>query len=211
MQATKNNWLLFVFVTGLIGFFFLLDNFDNSVAFKKTTVVIQEREMDIPIPITILVPKAIKNIPDLKKFPPIRLIIPSIDVDAPVDHVGLTVKGAMGAPVEPDHTGWLKTYPIPGNKGSAVIDGHRGWLGHTPAAFDRLHELNVGDLVYVQDRSGSTTRFKVVNKKTYSFTQETMEVFAATGRRLNLITCEGDWNANEHNYSQRLVVFTEMD
>src|ERR1035437_3088718 len=56
---------------------------------------------------------------------PIRLKIPKINADAPVEYVGLAPDGSMGVPAGPNNVGWFDLGPRPGNIGSAVIAGHR--------------------------------------------------------------------------------------
>ena len=58
---------------------------------------------------------------------PVRLRIPSINVDAPVEYVGLTPDGAMDVPKERANVAWFNLGPRPGENGSAVVAGHYGW------------------------------------------------------------------------------------
>src|SRR5689334_11255756 len=55
---------------------------------------------------------------------PDRIIIPKIGVNAKVEQVGITFKGNMSTPKSFFDVGWYKYGTIPGNLGSAVIDGH---------------------------------------------------------------------------------------
>src|SRR5687767_14508030 len=72
---------------------------------------------------------------------PRRLKIPKISVDATVEHVGVTSEGDMAVPKSPDNTAWYNPGSRPGEIGSAVINGHYGWVNSTPAIFDNLHNL----------------------------------------------------------------------
>ena len=142
---------------------------------------------------------------------PIRLKIPEINVDAPLESVGLTAQGAAGVPEDPSDAAWLDAGPRPGEEGSAVIDGHFGWKDGIPAVFDDLSKLHTGDKLYVEDESGATTVFVVREIRTYGADEDASSVFSSTDGRahLNLITCEGVWNAAQQNYSDRLVVFAD--
>jgi sortase (surface protein transpeptidase) len=143
---------------------------------------------------------------------PMRLIIPKIGLEAAVEVVGLTADNAMAAPSGPATVGWYRLGPRPGNKGSAVIDGHSGYADGRAAAFDKLPELSKGDRLFVEDASGRRALFIV--RKTQLFAREAnaAEVFAPTAsRRLNLITCTGSFDAAAGTHSQRLVVFTDLD
>ena len=142
---------------------------------------------------------------------PVRLVIPKIGLDAAIEYVGLTADHAMAAPSGPDTVGWYKLGPRPGNKGSAVIDGHSGYASGQAAAFDDLPELAKGDTLYVEDARGRLASFVVRKTQLYARDANAVEVFAPTSsRRLNLITCTGAWDAAAGTHSQRLVVFTEL-
>ena len=123
---------------------------------------------------------------------PVRLIIPKIGVNAPVEKVGLTSGRDMASPSGPDTVGWYKFGPRPGNKGSAVIDGHSGYADDREAAFDDLPKLKVGDKLVVKDAAGKRLVFVVRRTKLYARNASAAGVFASTtSRRLNLITCTG--------------------
>ena len=142
---------------------------------------------------------------------PLRLKIPSLGVDAAVEYMGLTAAGAMDTPKGPDNVGWYKLGQRPGAIGSAVITGHFGWKNNLPAAFDNVHKLNPGDILYVEDDKGASTTFVVRELRQYGKNDDTKDVFGSSDGRahLNLITCEGTWNAAAKSYSNRLVVFTD--
>jgi LPXTG-site transpeptidase (sortase) family protein len=144
---------------------------------------------------------------------PIFLVIPKINVDAAIVPVGLTSDGAMGVPTGPTGTAWFELGPRPGEIGSAVIDGHEGWKGGIAAVFDNLYKLQIGDQVYVQDEQGAATAFVVRSSGTYGQNGDASDVFSSSDGKahLNLITCEGTWNAAEKSYSNRLVVFTDQE
>ena len=139
---------------------------------------------------------------------PIRLTIPKINVKAAIEDVGLTSQGSMDVPKGPADVAWFDLGPRPGEKGSAVIAGHEGWKDGIPAVFDDLHELQKGDELYVRDGNGATTAFVVREVRTYGQNDNSSGVFTSRDGKahLNLITCEGTWNAIQKSYSDRLVV-----
>lgn len=144
---------------------------------------------------------------------PVRLSIPAIGVDAALEYVGLTADGEVGVPEDPGDAAWLDAGPRPGEEGTAVIDGHYGWKDDIPAVFDDLIKLQKGDKVYVEDESGTTTVFVVRDIQTYGENENVPGVFVSSDGKahLNLITCEGVWNAASKSYSDRLVVFTDKE
>ncbi len=144
---------------------------------------------------------------------PVSLEIPKIGVNAAIDYVGITSKGELGVPTGPANAGWYAQGPRPGEKGSAVIDGHFGYKNHIPAVFDNLHALQKGDKLYVKDIRGITATFVVSQLKTYGPNDYASAVFRSSDGKahLNLITCQGDWNQAQKSYSTRLVVFADKE
>ena len=144
---------------------------------------------------------------------PVRLTIPKINVDASVESLGLASDGTMAAPKDPADVGWYNLGPRPGEIGSAVIDGHFGWKNNTPAVFDNIDTLRKGDKIYMEDGNGTIITFVVREIRTYDPTAEASEVFDSSDEKahLNLITCEGVWDAVSKSYSGRLVVFADKE
>ncbi len=142
---------------------------------------------------------------------PERLIIPAIDVDANIQHVGIAKSGNMAVPNNYTDVGWYRHGSAPGDLGNAVIAGHLDTGFGRPAVFLDLDKLVPGDELYVRDATGETVRFVVERLQTYDYTNAPMEeIFGtSTEARLNLITCDGAWNPDTKSYSQRLVVFTK--
>lgn len=158
-----------------------------------------------------LAPQGGSGVTGLAPGLPVRLQIPAINVDATIEHVGLTASGDLSVPTQPADVGWFEKGPRPGEKGSAVIDGHEGWKDSLPAAFDNLYKLRKGDKVYVTDASGATRTFVVRATQTFGQAASVPELFASSGGKvqLNLITCEGTWSTATQSYSGRLAVFTD--
>lgn len=147
-----------------------------------------------------------------KQYPfPVRLIIPTISVDADIESVGLAPDGAMDVPKERASAAWFNRGPRPGEDGSAVINGHYGWKDGKASVFDTLHTLRAGDTIYVQDSIGGITAFVVRELTYYNPKANASAVFNSDDgtAHLNLVTCEGVWDAVSKNYSQRLVVFAD--
>lgn len=142
------------------------------------------------------------------------LVMPAIGVNAPIEPVGRLSDGAMGVPVQRqwDGVGWYKYGPLPGEQGSAVIDGHLDRPGGSPAIFWRLHDLHVGDLVMVVNTSKPTLRFRVIKMAVYRPTDAPLQqIFENdSGKYLNLITCAGTWIPSIHQTTLRLVVYTVL-
>ena len=142
---------------------------------------------------------------------PVHLKIPSINVDAAIESVGITSQGDMAVPKSPANAAWYNRGPHPGERGSSVIDGHFGYKDNIPAVFDNLSKLRSGDKIYVEDEKGATNTFVVSKSRSYDPSANDSDVFVSSDGKahLNLITCEGAWNAALKSYSNRLVVFAD--
>ena len=141
---------------------------------------------------------------------PTRLRIPTIHLDAHIEHVGLLWE-AIDTPKNMSNVAWYKFWPLPGEKGSAIIDGHFGWVRGKPVVFNDLYKLHKWDKLYVDDRNGHTHAFIVRELRTYQ-EDDTMLTVLDSGddkAHLNLITCQGIWNKTTLWYPDRLVVFTD--
>src|SRR3989344_3298298 len=99
----------------------------------------------------------------------------------------------MAAPAVPERAGWYTLGPVPGEIGSAVIDGHSGWKDNIPAVFDTLYKLQIGDKIFIQNNSGEAVVFIVREIKTYNPEADASAVFLSHDGKshLNLITCAG--------------------
>lgn len=140
---------------------------------------------------------------------PQTLEIPSINVHASVEFVGIDAKKNMDVPKDPDNVGWYELGYTPGEQGNAVIAGHLD-TKTSPAVFAKLSQVKPGDEVLVHTQSGSTQRFIVEKIKQYPYDKFPLqEVFGdSEEKRLNLITCTGTFDFGKENYSHRTVVYT---
>lgn len=153
------------------------------------------------------------DLPTVQIGLPVRLKIPSINVDASVEYVGLTPDGAMDVPKERDNVAWFNLGPHPGEKGSSVIAGHYGWEDGKGSAFDNLYKLRKGDNIYIENYKGIIISFVVRESRRYDPKMNASNVFVSNDGKshLNLITCEGVWDKVSKSYSQRLVIFTDKE
>lgn len=157
-----------------------------------------------------IIQKTLQNIliPTQAKGLPVRLKIPKIKVDAVVEHVGVTAENAMDVPSNSANAAWFKLGPKPGEKGSAVMDGHVDGIDGGKGVFGDLRLLTEGDKIYVQNDQGKSVVFIVQNSRIYDEGTKVPDVFSRNdGAYLNLITCDGVWDGTKNTYTQRLVIF----
>lgn len=145
---------------------------------------------------------------------PVRLIIPAIEVDAYIQHIGLNADNnkEMDVPSNFTDVGWYEPGVRPGMQGSAVIAGHYNGKDVPEAVFYNLDNLQIGDEVVIMSAERIEDIFRVVKIETYAYDEATTEVFLSDDgkARLNLITCGGQWLVEENVYDTRTVIFTEQ-
>ncbi len=144
---------------------------------------------------------------------PVRLLIPSLNINANVQDVGITKSGAMGTPSNFTDVAWYKYGPMPGAPGSAVIDGHVDNGLALAGVFKHLADIKIGDNVTVVEKDGSQKQFVVTDIKSYPYQNTPSNIIFdhnTDGAHLNLITCEGAWVPAGKTYDHRLVVYTKL-
>jgi LPXTG-site transpeptidase (sortase) family protein len=147
-----------------------------------------------------------------KQMPrPIRIVIPSIKVSAPVIPLGLSPDRTLQVPTNFAHAGWFQGGPEPGETGPAVIVGHLA-SRRGPGVFYRLREVRVGELITIRLQDRSTVRYRVnsmvrVPKSGFP----TKRVYAGTKQpTLRLITCAGNLNVATGRHPDNYIVFASL-
>ena len=142
--------------------------------------------------------------------PPTRLLVPSINVNAAVESVGMDSQGRMGVPSQASNVAWYKLGSAPGDVGNAVIAGHLDWTTG-PAVFWYLGRVRKGDTISVARADGSSVQFVADATSTVPYDSSTDSLFTKNGPpALTLITCAGAWDRARGTYLQRLVVHATL-
>jgi len=142
---------------------------------------------------------------------PVRLAVPSLGVDAPVEPVGVRDDGQMALPEDVDRLGWYRFGPVPGGEGSAVLAGHVDDLRQGLGALAPLREAQPGAEVLVTDADGTATRWEVVSREVIEKQALPVDrLFARWGPpRLTLVTCGGPFLPEVGGYRDNVVVVAE--
>jgi LPXTG-site transpeptidase (sortase) family protein len=137
-----------------------------------------------------------------------RVVIPAIDVRAPLIAIGLNRDRSIQVPADVRETGWWRGGAIPGRKGSAVIVGHVDSQAG-PAVFHDLGQLGNGDRVTVVKKSGARVSFVVTGKRRVRKNDfPTDAVYDDTpDATIRLVTCTGEFNRASGHYRHNLIVF----
>ncbi|MYV65568.1 class F sortase [Streptomyces sp. SID2131] len=148
----------------------------------------------------------------LPRSRPTTVAVPAITIEAPVTDLGLDAEGRLAAPPvdNPRIVGWYAKGPTPGERGTAVVVGHRD-TRTGPAVFLNLGVLNPGNTVRVARADGKVAVFTVDRVKTYAKDDfPDKEVYGATGRpELRLLTCGGAFD-RKTGYDANIVVFAHL-
>src|SRR5581483_12473810 len=153
---------------------------------------------------TPLSPSSIPSQPVRQVGIPKKLVIEKLSIDADIESVGLDSEKRMDVPKKSENVGWYMLGFKPGEKGSAVIDGHFDKATGAPAVFYNLSQLAPHDLVKIVDAQNRTYTFQVTRSEMYDFDKLPLkEIFDSRDRgRLNLITCDGVFDQTSKNYSK---------
>ncbi|SIN37198.1 class F sortase [Micromonospora cremea] len=164
-----------------------------------------------PAAATTSVPVTAGELPaDAAIVPPVRLVIPDIDVTATVNAVGVNQRtNDFEVPPSVDQIGWYRYGPgLEAGAGSVVIAGHVDSAEQGAGAFFRLRELDRGDTLTATGSDGKARPYRVVAREEYVKTRIPLDrYFARDGKpRLTLITCGGPFDAKARRYRDNIVV-----
>lgn len=148
---------------------------------------------------------------DSQDFPS-RLQIPSLQIDANVQHVGIAKSGAMAVPNNFTDAAWYKYGALPGQEGTAVMDGHVDNGLSLAGVFKHLDSIQMGSDIYIVTASGQKLHYVVSDIQLYPYQAVPMSNILTTSgpARLALITCDGAWVQGNRTYDHRLVVYATL-
>ena len=142
-----------------------------------------------------------------------RFKIPSIGVDAPVTVRTIGSDGQMGVPNGRFDVVWydFSAYPsmggYPGDGGNAVFSGHVDYHPNYEAVFWDLHLVGPSDIIEVDLPNGSVVRYSVQWAQTIAPDADFSSFVTKSGEDIiTIVTCQGTFNSETHNYDHRLVV-----
>ncbi len=143
---------------------------------------------------------------------PSRIRIPAIRVNAPVMRVGQDDDGGVGVPppANKNLAAWYGAGPAPGQRGTAVMDGHVDNKAG-PAVFYGLGTLHRGDHIEVVRADGRTAVFTIYGIELFAKSAfPAKRVYGDNGRpELRVITCGGAFSRRT-GYAGNVVVFARL-
>jgi hypothetical protein len=143
-----------------------------------------------------------------------RMVIPRIGLNAPVNVRVVGLDGVMGAPNGKDDVIWYDFSAFAGTGGfpgvpqaNALFSGHVDYHPHYTAVFWYLHQLVPGDIIDVYLLDGSLVRYSVQWSTWIAHNENFGSYAIRTGEELlTIVTCGGTFDSSTRNYSNRLVV-----
>lgn len=159
----------------------------------------------------------IVNSSALENRTPWILLVPSAGIRARIVALGLTPDRALGAPDNPEVIGWWRDGAAPGEVGNVILDGHRDFTdtaGNVGTGVCwLLPDTQRGDFLLIRDEEAAVTYLYMVSE-TVSVAwdaPESVRYLQHTSRPiLTLITCEGSFDTDARNYSNRHIVVAEF-
>ena len=153
-------------------------------------------------------------VPAVGNRTPWSLVIPAAQLRAGIVGVGVTPGGALGAPDNPEVIGWWEAGPSPGEPGNVLLTGHRDFrdiYGNVGAGVCwLLPNVVPGDFILIEDDEARVTHLYVVSAAvSVSYDDPAASTYLrgdSGSAKLTLITCDGVFNAETVNYSERRVV-----
>jgi LPXTG-site transpeptidase (sortase) family protein len=148
-------------------------------------------------------------LPLSKPSNPELLIIPDIDVRAPIVPIEIASNSVLSPPDVVKEVGWWRRSAKPGSPtGQTLLTGHTVHTGG--GSMDRLGEVRPGALIRIRTPRG-TIDYEAT--KVFVYTREKVaehadELFSQKRRhnRLVLVTCTG-WTG--HDYTSNIIVFAD--
>jgi hypothetical protein len=142
--------------------------------------------------------------------PPVRLRIPAVSVDSPLQRLGRAADGTVEVPTNFAVAGWFADGPRPGQAGPAVLLGHVD-SASGPGVFLRLPELAPGAEVWVDRADGSSIGFRVTAvQRVPKADFPTERVYGPTLEpSLRLVTCAGSFDRARRSYRDNVIVYAE--
>ena len=136
-------------------------------------------------------------------FVPARIVVPALQINAPIVPVGTQPDGSMGTPSTATDVAWWQGVPV--GKGNALFAGHSDWNGE-PGSFQELGNLKAGDTVIVTGQGRSLT-FRVTWVQLLAGGIDATQILGPQGAPVvTLITCGGVFDTSIRHHLSRYVV-----
>lgn len=140
-------------------------------------------------------------------FVPERLVLATLDVDAPLVTTVVDTEGAFVPPEDPAELGWWRGVRPGEGEGSVLVAGHIDSRRYGQGPLARIVELRPGDRAVLLGDGGLSAEYVVRGVQT--FPKESLpagDLFSADGaERLVLVTCGGTFDRERGGWDSNVV------
>jgi LPXTG-site transpeptidase (sortase) family protein len=150
-----------------------------------------------------------EDLPDTPEEGRDEILVPSIDLKAPLEPIELASDGVLTPPADTDVVGWWDGSAEPGEgKGQTVVTGHTVSTGG--GVMNDLPTVDVGALVRIRDEGRlvdyRTTGVFKLSKEEVAASAQSLFGQGSQGGRLVLVSCT-DYHDGE--YDSNVIVWAE--
>ncbi len=146
-----------------------------------------------------------------------ELLLPSARIRASLVRIGLTWNRALGAPDNPHVIGWWKDGPAPGENGNVLLAGHRDFTDTNGnigiGVCWLLDNTTLGDFLIIRDHAAREHYVYTVTEVVSVLWNDPAGVAylrPSDTAIATLVTCEGLFDQDTNNYSNRRIVVAEL-
>jgi LPXTG-site transpeptidase (sortase) family protein len=127
------------------------------------------KPIDAAPPASGITPSSLPSVNENLPTPPalVRLLIPALQLDAPIVRMGTDRDGAMQPPASPFTVAWYDFSAVPGQGGNIVLAGHAEYPNHGAAVFHDLGFVQAGDELQLVLPDFTTAHYTVTSAETY--------------------------------------------
>ncbi len=143
-----------------------------------------------------------------RNYDPRHITLPSIGAEGFIQNVGVDQNQEIAVPTNTHLAGWFVDSVRPGEKGLSIIDGHVSGR-ESSGIFEKLGDLQIDDVFYIEFGDNSRKEFKITAKYTVPEAEAAARIFDQDpniANQLNLVTCAGEYNQDTRRFDERTIV-----
>ncbi len=140
-------------------------------------------------------------------FVPERLLVPALEIDAPLVPESVDGDGALGLPEDPARLAWWRGVRAGAGAGSVLVAGHLDMAGYGWGPMARIVDLRPGDRAVLTGPDGADATYVLRGVTTLSKESLADAGFFGSGgpERLVLVTCGGEYDPDLRSWDSNVV------
>jgi Sortase domain len=140
-------------------------------------------------------------------FAPEQLVVPSLQIDAPLTATAVDDDGALVPPEDPARLAWWRGVRPSTGAGSVLVAGHVDMHGYGRGPLARIVDLEPGDRAVLTGADGAKADY--VLRGVTTLVKESLpaaELFGTGGpERLVLVTCGGTYDPDRASWDSNVI------